>query len=371
MKYQTGTTLQLFTANERLPGATCPRAFDKSAKSFVYCLETPSAKLALSGLKVKEPFLVLQLCISSPSKFTLELGCIDNLGQMRRLSFSANAGGIVRNLQHARLPNAHFRRGEWLNLTIDIQRCFSFAFPGFTCRLVGRLDFTSYCRVRRVFSMLDPLTDSDDGTAYRISLPRKLDFPAGVSCFNQKIDEKVYTDNEQRNSNPTFKPHLANRSRDSSIHMQQSPRKIPNDTQGQGILKQSYRLPNRSGSFRLSPLSEAKPKPSISSISTPITSNFPGSSSFQDSPTGSKIIKLPPLKFREFNSNSMVVLPDNLPSMKPYAIKIKAKATQAREVRLKNEMKYQSQFYTDEDFDEIEENIEDCTNKPTLISTLY
>ena len=43
--------------------------------------------------------------------------------------FSDGAKEIVSNAMHARIPNAHIKRDQWINLCIDIQsfvkECFS------------------------------------------------------------------------------------------------------------------------------------------------------------------------------------------------------------------------------------------------------
>ena len=81
----------------------------------------------------------------------------------RRLIFHSGASskGIVSNPLHARIPIATFKRDVWLNLSIDVFAFAHHCFKGINVKSIDLINFTSYCKLRRIFTMRSPLFDDD------------------------------------------------------------------------------------------------------------------------------------------------------------------------------------------------------------------
>lgn len=367
-RYESGAAIELFSANERRSDVACARVFDKGSKSFVYSLESPTAHLTLTRLRVQQAFLVLQVLIISESKFTLELGCLDNLGQRRRLAFSASTREVVRNTQHARLPNGTFRRNIWLNLSIDLQSCFGFGFPGHTCKMVEWLSCSSFSRVRRILVMKDPLIDSEDGSVWGVALPKALDFPQGVHYSSQlmRADRLSKMPPQPASSLQAYED-LRPRGHKSALSMPLQSKASGSCITGQVKHLTAWR--KLSAPPRLTPITDSSshPQTSFSGSTTPLGLRVP---SFN---TVNSALEHPRQSLAE--ALKSVVLPRNTDKsatvpriLDPQPSKRYTLRPKISHKRLEASRRFQSQLIPDDEkFEEIEESIEDLSNKLTSI----
>jgi hypothetical protein len=65
----------------------------------------------------------------------------------------------VANPLHARIPIAAFRRNQWINLSLDISAFAHHCFKGVVMRSIDLIEVTATCKLRRIFTMRNPLTD--------------------------------------------------------------------------------------------------------------------------------------------------------------------------------------------------------------------
>jgi hypothetical protein len=76
----------------------------------------------------------------------------------RRLIFHSGATkGIVTNPLHARIPVSQFKRDCWLNLSIDVFAFAHYCFKGVNVKSIDLINFSSVCRIRKIFTMKQPL----------------------------------------------------------------------------------------------------------------------------------------------------------------------------------------------------------------------
>jgi len=92
----------------------------------------------------------------------IEIAVTDVEKVKRRLIFHSGSGkGIVTNPLHARIPIAKFKTDIWLNLSIDVFAFSHYCFKGANIKSVDLINLTSYCKLRRIFTMRSPLHDDD------------------------------------------------------------------------------------------------------------------------------------------------------------------------------------------------------------------
>lgn len=65
------------------------------------------------------------------------------------------------NPLHARVPSDMFRHSVWLNLTIDVFAFAEHSFKGVNVRSIDFIKIAGACRIRRVFTTLQPLFDDE------------------------------------------------------------------------------------------------------------------------------------------------------------------------------------------------------------------
>ena len=102
---------------------------------------------------------MLQIYIPLGKNLHIEVGVTDSAKTKRRLIFhnGANKDTIVANPLHARIPIATFRRNQWINLSLDIAAFAHHCFKGVNMRSIDLLVITSSCKLRKIFTMKNPL----------------------------------------------------------------------------------------------------------------------------------------------------------------------------------------------------------------------
>jgi hypothetical protein len=78
----------------------------------------------------------------------------------RRIMFTNGAKEIVMNPLHARIPIHTFKRGNWVNLCIDVVGFSNFCFKGSTFRSIELVKLQAFCRLRKIFTMKSPIIDT-------------------------------------------------------------------------------------------------------------------------------------------------------------------------------------------------------------------
>jgi len=66
---------------------------------------------------------------------------------------------MVINPLHARIPITAFRRNEWLTLSLDVFAFSAHCFKGLLVRSIDFITVTASCRLRRIFTMKNPIYD--------------------------------------------------------------------------------------------------------------------------------------------------------------------------------------------------------------------
>lgn len=79
----------------------------------------------------------------------------------RRLIFHSGAKEIVTNPLHARIPINQFKRNVWVNLSIDVVAFAHSCFKGTNIRSIDLIIVTASCRLRKIFTMKNPLYDDN------------------------------------------------------------------------------------------------------------------------------------------------------------------------------------------------------------------
>ena len=106
---------------------------------------------------------MLQIYIPLGKNLHIEVGITDSAKTKRRLIFHNGAfkDTIVANPLHARIPIAQFRRNQWLNLSLDIGAFAHHCFKGVNMRSIDLIVVTASCKLRRIFTMKNPLQDDE------------------------------------------------------------------------------------------------------------------------------------------------------------------------------------------------------------------
>jgi hypothetical protein len=137
------------------------------------------------------------------SNLHIEIAITDSQRNKRRLIFHQGAKDLVINPLHSRMPINIFHKNEWLNLSIDVFAFADFCFKGVLVRSIDFVKIAGPCRIRRIFSMLNPLFDDEtefneelqvqlDGlqrselraSAMFEHVPKQIDFPPQAQHFN-------------------------------------------------------------------------------------------------------------------------------------------------------------------------------------------
>lgn len=198
--YQGGPAVEVVSAQDKAPTwklATRGQAkvFDKSVKTYILNMTTPTAKLVMpsadrTSLALVQPYLVLQVFLPLSEGFTLEVGITDSSSIKRRLIFSSASKAYAITPLHSRIPNSSFVRGSWANISIDLVSFVNRCFPGNSYRSVDTISLTALCKLRKIYTMRGPLIDTTEEAEMfpnTEEVPKNLDFPPGVDYLNQLV----------------------------------------------------------------------------------------------------------------------------------------------------------------------------------------
>lgn len=205
--YQKGSYIEIMSSTEKQSAWSIPshkwKKFDNKLKTYIISLESSTSQLSYGpSLRLSHPYLLLQLYLFPTKFFTIDIAIADISNTKRRLFFTYSAKEIVKNPLYARLPNHHFPKGKWCNLTLDLQDLTNFCFSGSSFKSIDSISIHSFCKLRRVLTMK---TFSEDP-------PKQFSFPIGLSYENKlitaetpKIHRKgVYKAHKLGGTAPTF-----------------------------------------------------------------------------------------------------------------------------------------------------------------------
>lgn len=150
----------------------------------------------LIAVGLVQPFLVLQLCLDKVESCTIEVVVRDTMQTKRRLLFSTSFKTCSANALHVQLPLMVAKRGEWLDLVLDLEEIVHDAFEKqFKC--IEEVSVGAFCCLRKIFTLRDPPNDTtDDAQLYgwsprysrkTESIPRIHAYPHGVMSYTQVI----------------------------------------------------------------------------------------------------------------------------------------------------------------------------------------
>ncbi|KAL4474723.1 hypothetical protein ABPG72_002316 [Tetrahymena utriculariae] len=225
--YQGGTHVEIYDAKvnkdkeksyANLYRMTTPqgysKVFDKDIKGYIYSIDGHSTKMRFPkedkiDLCIVQHFLVLQIYLPFGSPWNLEIGIADTQKVNRRINLVSALNKIETKYFHVKVPNYIIRRGEWLNLSIDVNS-FMEAWKGTTFRSIDSITIGSTCRIRRIFSMKNPLFEfsSEDNAEEQMYLqsslynqqkpediPKNFAFPPGFQYSNQLVNYQRILEN--------------------------------------------------------------------------------------------------------------------------------------------------------------------------------
>jgi len=207
--YQSGPTVEVLNAKDKSPpcrfsSKVRAQVFEKAVKGFILSLESPGLKMTIPAddrhsLNLIQPYLVLQVWIDQGQSFSLELAITDSSNTKRRLMLSSATREMALTPLHARVPNKAMLRGVWLNLSIDLISFTGRCFQGVTFRSLDAIIITSFCKLRRIFTMRSALWEDQgermQGVAYE-PVPKAFDFPQGVEVHCQLFHAGLITTDE-------------------------------------------------------------------------------------------------------------------------------------------------------------------------------
>ena len=196
--YQSGPAVEVLNAKDKSPSLRFSskvraQVFEKAVKGFILSLESPGLKMTLPAddrhsLNLIQPYLVLQVWIDQGQSFSLELAITDSTNTKRRLMLSSASREMALTPLHARIPNKAMLRGVWMNLSIDLVSFTGRCFHGVTFRSLDAITVTSFCKLRRIFTMRSALWEDQgervQGVTYE-PVPKAYDFPPGVEVHCQ------------------------------------------------------------------------------------------------------------------------------------------------------------------------------------------
>lgn len=193
MYKSTQTVKEVVSATDKTSrvGKSCHRFYDRSAKSYVFSLETPLSKLVFpldgGSLKLLSPYLLFQLLIPQSRQLNLIFKILDSKGHQKRILFTtANIEQMV-NPQNARIHLKKIKKNVWLNLCFDMVGIVDYCFPASNFMEVASLEITSFCKLRKVVSLSHPVWDPS--CMEGLPLPKCIEFTLGVEFFNHNYGQ--------------------------------------------------------------------------------------------------------------------------------------------------------------------------------------
>ena len=115
--------------------------------------------------------------------------------------FHNGAKDFVINPLHARIPVNQFRTNQWVNLCIDTYSFSQFCFKGVTYRSIDLIKLAGSCKVRRIFTTLNPVYDDEfDSEPQLVSCLEKLQLSDGRSVYTNNTFDNIPTSVEFPNT---------------------------------------------------------------------------------------------------------------------------------------------------------------------------
>ncbi|OMJ88180.1 hypothetical protein SteCoe_9913 [Stentor coeruleus] len=201
--FQGGPSVEVLYSCDKNPSWSINKSnwklYEKIVKGYVILIDSHNIKLNIpsndkQNLALVQAYLVLQIFIMPTQPFTLELVITDISNSKRRLVFSSASKELIVNPLHARIPNITFVRGIWANISIDMVRIVNSCFTHNTFRSLDSITIYSFCKIRRIFTMRNPLMDTTGNEIHAEgveAVPKSMDFPGGVMFVNQLITPDV------------------------------------------------------------------------------------------------------------------------------------------------------------------------------------
>ena len=205
--YQTNTHIELFnlqnkkTTDKWTMKGKVVKEFDKPSNSYVYSLQSGGmsrleAPQNGQSLGLVQGYLVFQIYLDNYKSLSIEIGVTDVNKIKRRIVFTSSAKKITRNTLHCRIPFPNLPLNNWINLSIDILSFYCGCFDYTTFRSIDSIDMTFSGKVRRLFSMKNPLFVEDDLENNLIDdnplefreIGKNLQFPLGLTFGNLNIN---------------------------------------------------------------------------------------------------------------------------------------------------------------------------------------
>ena len=110
----------------------------------------------------------------------------DKSNSKRRIILHSGAKELVINQLHVRAPVTPIRRNVWLNLSIDMFAFSEACFPEAGFRQLDLIKLSGACKLRRIFTMLQPVYDDQFDSDER--LLESFEWLAGVDSRGAYAD---------------------------------------------------------------------------------------------------------------------------------------------------------------------------------------
>ncbi len=180
--------------------------YDQIVKTYVTQLITGGASKMLTpksdkeSLGIVQSYIVFQIYIFSLKSFGIEISISDTSKTKRRIMFSTSSKEVIINPLHCRVPLPSLPMNKWINLSIDVLSFVSECFKSQTFRSIDLISLTGSCKVRKMFTMRNPLPDENsnnflytgknEDNVYDIkdSVPKAMNFPHDVVYDNFNVN---------------------------------------------------------------------------------------------------------------------------------------------------------------------------------------
>ena len=205
-QFQYGTHLMLLNITEKgsidkwhVQG-TLKKAYDKSAKGFVFVMDSNTRLKQPQDTRRKElgiiqPFLIIQCKVLNKQTFHIEVMFTDQDNKKKRLILYAsqfyNYGkdNIHRFPLHARIPCGMIMEGMWMNLQIDLRSFVNGCFEKVAFSSIDGIEIGGACLIRRIITTKFQLPDSFPYVIERdFGEQAAIDFEQYVANKHQVID---------------------------------------------------------------------------------------------------------------------------------------------------------------------------------------
>jgi len=172
------------------------KVYEKDVKGYVFnCPGGHGFKMGFpkderKAMCLLQPFLGLQLNISSGEQFSVELSLTAGDGSRRRLFLSSSFQELKATALHAQVPLQGLKWGCWTNLVLNVFSIAEACFPGRSFRSIDHITLGGCFKLRKVFTLKQapPDTVLQRQAMAAVPIPAVLDFPIGIVCDTQVVD---------------------------------------------------------------------------------------------------------------------------------------------------------------------------------------